>query len=354
MPARRRRTFLNRTVTLQHLADRLHLSRTTISLALSDHPRIAQATKDKVRALARRMGYEPDRVARSLATGRSSLIGVMVPDSTNPYYAEIIRGIEEAARVAQFGVVLANGSYDLELEAARIREMAQVRVAGVIAAPAFNSEKPKLEGAWQALRQSELPLVLVNRQLNPPIFHQVSADNVDGMRLAVEAIASLGHRRVAYVRGVHMTVPTRQRLKAFHRFARMHQFDEDPDLLDYSDIGPRAGYEACKRLWSKLRKKPTAVLTLSDAEAFGVLRYLRELNVRVPEDVSVMGFDGFEVAEFSQVSLSTIETPMHEIGKRTVEILVDTIKNPTPCPQNVVLPVRLRLRESVGPVSHSS
>jgi DNA-binding LacI/PurR family transcriptional regulator len=344
---------LKRTVTLQHIADRLHLSRTTISLALSDHPRIGQTTKDKVRALARRMGYEPDRIARSLATGRSSLIGVMVPDSTNAYYAEVIRGIEEAARIAQLGVVLANGSYDLELEAARIREMAQVRVARVIAAPAFNSEKPKLKGAWHDLRQSNLPLVLVNRQLNPPIFHQVSADNVDGMRLAVEAIASLGHRRVAYLRGIHMTVPTRQRLRAFHHFARKHQFDEDPNLIDYSDIGPRAGYEACKRLWSKLRKKPTAILTLSDAEALGVLRYLHELNVHVPQDVSVMGFDGFEVSEFSQVSLSTIETPMHEIGKRAVEILTDTIKNPSPCPQNVVLPVRLRLRESVGRASRS-
>ena len=119
---------MKRTVTLQHIADRLHLSRTTISLALSDHPRIGQTTKDRVRALAARMGYEPDRIARSLATGTSSLIGVMVPDSTNAYYAEVIRGIEEAARSAQLGVVLANGSYDLEM-ATRIREMAQVRVA---------------------------------------------------------------------------------------------------------------------------------------------------------------------------------------------------------------------------------
>jgi LacI family transcriptional regulator len=93
---------------------------------------------------------------------------------------------------------------------------------------------------------------------------------------------------------------------------------------------------------------------LSDAEALGVLRYLRELNVRVPQDVSVMGFDGFEVSEFSQVSLSTIETPMHEIGKRAVEVLTDTIENPSPCPQNVVLPVRLRLRESVGRAARSS
>lgn len=345
---------MKRIVTLQHIADRLDLSRTTISLALRDHPRIGQTTKDKVLALAARMGYEPDRVARSLATGRSSLIGVMVPDSTNAYYAEVIRGIEAAARSAQLDVVLANGSYDLDLEAARIREMAQIRVAGVIAAPAFNSERPKLEGAWLDLREGSLPFVLVNRQLNPPIFHQVSADNVDGMRLAVEAIAALGHRRVAYLRGVHMTVPTRQRLRAFRHFARIHHFDNDPGLLDFSDIGPRAGYEACKRLWSKLRKKPTAILTLSDAEAFGVLRSLSELNVRVPQDVSVMGFDGFELAAFSQISLSTIETPMYEIGKRTVEVLIETINNPHPCPQNVVLPVRLRLRESVGPAPRSS
>lgn len=335
--------------TLQDIADRLRVSRTTVSLALRDHPRISGPTKSKIFSLAKRMGYEPDRVARSLATGHSSLIGVMVPDSTNVYYSEVIRGIEEAANLAGYSVVLANGSYDLAVEARRIQEMIQLRVAGVIAAPAFRTEKPKLNEFWNGLRSSNFPLVLLNRQLRPAIFHQVSADNLTGMQLAVEAVASLGHRRVAYLYGKRRTVPANQRLAAFRSYARQHHFDGDRALLVPCDIGPRGGYEACREIWSRVKRKPTAIMTLSDAEAFGVLRFLKERGLQVPQDVSVMGFDGFELADYATTTLSTVATPMHEIGMQAVEILIHVL-NKTFSPQSVILPVKLMLRESVGPV----
>jgi LacI family transcriptional regulator len=267
---------LKKRVTLRDIADKLNLSRTTISIALRDHPRIAVATRKKIRALVTKMGYEPDRIARSLATGRSDLIGVMVADSTNPYYADVVRGIEDAARDAGYHVVLANGSYDLEVEASRIREMIRLRAAGIIAAPAFTSEKPRLPRFWEELRKSGFPFLLLNRQLNTPLFHQVSADNVTGVRLAVEALASLGHRRVAYISGRPPLVPIRQRLRAFRRFAQKYGLENDPELFECCELGPRGGYVACCRLWTTLVHKPTAIMALSDAEAFGVLRYLRE------------------------------------------------------------------------------
>lgn len=335
-------------ITLQDIADRLHVSRTTVSLALRNHPRISEHTKIKIFTFAKRIGYEPNRVARSLATGHSSLIGVMVPDSTIVYYSEVIRGIEEAANAAGYGVVLANGSYDLDVEAKRVKEMMQLRVAGIIAAPAFRSEKPRLNEFWNGLRQSNFPLVLLNRQLRPAIFHQVTADNVMGMRMAVEAIAALGHRRVAYLYGKRRTVPANQRLAAFRRYARKYHFDNDRTLLVACEIGPRGGYRTCQQLWSRVKKKPTAIMTLSDAEAFGVLRFLQENGVTVPRDVSVMGFDGFELADYCAITLSTVVTPMHAIGKQAVDTLIHII-NKTFSPQNIVLPVKLMLRESVGP-----
>jgi len=299
----------------------------------------------------KQLRYEPDRVARSLATGRSNLIGVMVTDSTNPYYAEVIRGIEDGAREGNYHVVLANGSFDLELEAGRIQEMMRLRVAGIIAAPAFSSEKPSMPRFWQELRKSRFPFVLVNRQLNPPIFHQVSADNVEGVRLAVGALAALGHHRVAYISGKPTVVPIRQRLAAFRRFARKYGLDNDPELFESCELGSRGGYEACSRLWSKLKHRPTAVMTLSDAEAFGVLRYLREHSVRVPKQVSVMGFDGFEAAKFSHVSLSTVSTPMRQMGREAVKLLIGIIEERIHTRQNIIWPAKLELRESVGPVS---
>ena len=342
---------LKRRIRLQDIADRLSLSRTTISLALRGSPRISESTKRKVCTLARQMGYEPDRVARSLATGHTNLIGVMVPNSTNPYYADIIRGIEDAARAADYSVVLANGSYDTQLEENRMKEMMRLRVAGIIAAPAFVSARPRLNSLWREIRRTNFPLVLVNRRLIPPIFHQVSADIIAGMRIAIATLASLGHHRVAYIHGTPATLPGRQRLTAFRRFARQFGFDRDRSLIEIAGLGAHGGYEACKGLWSRLTPKPSAIMTLSDAEAFGVLRFLREQKVHVPENVSVMGFDGFEAAEFSWVSLSTINTPMHEIGKHAVELLTEAIKNASSHPQNIILPVSLKLRESVGPAT---
>jgi DNA-binding LacI/PurR family transcriptional regulator len=345
---------LKNKVTLQHIADRLHLSRTTISLAVRDHPRISKATKDKIRALVRKMGYEPDLVARSLATGRSSLIGVVVPDSTNAYYSEVIRGIEAAANSAGYSVVLANGSYDLRIEAARMSDMIRIGVAGIIAAPAFTSEKPRLDGFWSELRRNKFPFVLLNRQLKPTVFTQVSADNISGMRMAVDALAFLRHRRVAYLYGKRAMVPARQRLEVFRRFSKMHRFEQDEQLVEACDIGPRGGYEACKRLWAKLRIKPTAIMALSDGEAIGVLRFLKEKGIQVPHEVSVMGFDGFDQSAFTETSLSTVVTPMHEIGKRAVELLHAAIQSGPGSPKTVLLPVKLALRESLGPALYQS
>ena len=335
--------------TLQDIADKLDLSRTTISLALRDHPRISRATKDKVRAVAKKIGYEPNQAARSLATGRSNLIGVLVPDSTNPYYADVFRGIEDAARGADYHVILANGTYDLDCEAERMKELMSLRVSGVIAAPAFRAEKVRLPRFWDELRRSRFPLVILNRQFVPPIFHQVSDDNVSGVRMAIEALASFGHHRVAYISGIPTTVPARQRLAAFRCFARKYGLDSDHELIERAALGPRGGYEACHRLWPAVKKKPTAIMTLSDAEAIGVLRYLREQEVRVPLDVSVMGYGNFDISEYSAVSLSTISTPRREEGKQAVELLIRITHKRPACPQNIILPVRLLLRESVGP-----
>ena len=139
--------------------------------------------------------------------------------------------------------------------------------------------------------------------------------------MAVNAVAFLRHRRVAYLGGKRAMVPARQRLEAFRRFGRMQRFELDEELLEMCDRAVRGGYEACKRLWARLRVKPTAILALSDGEAIGVLRFLKEKGIQVPHEVSVMGFDGFDQSAFTAPSLSTVVTPMHEIGKRAVRAL---------------------------------
>jgi DNA-binding LacI/PurR family transcriptional regulator len=334
-------------VTLQHIGDKLGLSRTTISLALRDHTRISTETKKKVAAMAKRLGYEPDQIARTLATGRSNLIGVVVPNTADHVYAEVFRGIEDAAQKASYNVLLSNGSYNSDHTARRVQEMMKLKVAGVIAAPPFDSPSKPLSSYWKEMKRSGFPVVMLNRELIPPVFHQVTLDNKGGIRLAMEALKSLGHKRVAYVTGAVDMIPIRQRLDAFRQFSEQYGFDRDPELIESSELSARGGYESCSRLWNRLRKKPTAIMVFSDTPALGVMRCLAERSIRIPEQVSVLGYDGTDSSEYSQPSLSTVATPLYEMGREAFQLLTDEMERRHSRPQSVVLPPRLILRESV-------
>src|SRR5262249_9274029 len=226
-------------------------------------------------------------------------------------------------------------------------DMIGLHIGGIIAAPPFRSERPKFPPFWQSLLHDEFHVVLVNRELRPPIFHQVAADYTTGVKSVVEALADLGHNRVGYISGQPAMLPIRQRLAAFKRFTRDHGFDQDLSLYEFSDLTFAGGYEAGQRLWTKLDKPPTAIVAFSDVVAVGLLRYLGERGVAVPDEVSVVSFDGSAVGEFTHISLSTVTTPMYEIGNQAFGLLVGAMAGKFDEPQSLILPVELKLRESV-------
>lgn len=334
-------------VTLQDIGEKLGLSRTTISLALRDHARISEGTKKKVATMAKRLGYEPDQVARTLATGRSSLIGVVVPNTADHVYAEVFRGIEDAAQASDFHVLLSNGTYNGANTAARVREMMSLKVAGIIAAPPFDSPSCPLPAFWKGIKRLGFPVVMLNRELIPPVFHQVTIDNKGGIRLAMEALKSLGHNRVAYITGAVDMIPIRQRLEAFRQFSSHYGLEVDTELIESAELSAQGGYEACARLWGRLKKKPTAIMVFSDAPSLGVMRFLAEHRIRIPEQISVIGYDGTDSSEYSQPSLSTVATPLYEMGREAFKLLKEAMERAQTRPRSIVLPPRLILRESV-------
>jgi LacI family transcriptional regulator len=320
----------------------------TVSLALRDHPRISKETKDRIRVVMDTLGYKPNQLARALATGKSNLIGVIVPNSSDHYYAEVIRAIEDSASAANFHVLLANGSYEMEKYDCRMRDMMGLHLGGIIAAPPFTSEKPRLPEFWRDLLESDFEVVLINRELRPPIFHQVAADYTAGVKMVVDALAERGHQRVAYISGRPAMLPIRQRLTAFKRFARGRGFDRDPSLFECSELSFSGGYEAGRRLWHAPGRKPTAIVAFSDVVAVGLLRFLDEAKIDVPNDLSVVSFDGTAIGEFTHISLSTVITPMYELGKQAFNLLIGAMKGNFSDPQGLILPVELKLRESVS------
>lgn len=342
---------MKKKVTIRDIGNKLGLSAMTVSLALRDHPRISKETKDRIRAEMDKLCYKPNQVARALATGKSNLIGVIVPNSSDHYYAEVIRAIEDSASAANYHVLLANGSYEMEKYADRVRDMMGLHMGGIITAPPFTSEKPELPQFWRGLKNSDFEVVLINRELRPPIFHQVAADYTAGVEMVVKALAERGHQRVAYVSGRPAMLPIRQRLAAFKRFASRQGFDRDKSLFECSDLTFGGGYEAGRRLWNSTIDKPTAIVAFSDVVAVGLLRFLDEEQINVPEDVSVVSFDGTAVGEFTHTSLSTVITPMYEIGRQAFSLLINAMAGNHREPQSLILPVELKLRESIAVAS---
>jgi len=338
-----------RQVTLRDIGKQLGLSAMTVSLALRDSPRISEATKKRVRAATLGLNFEPNQLARALATGRSNLIGVIVPDSTDPAYSEVIRAIEDSASAIGYHVLLCNDSYRMETCTSRVRDLRRLHTRGIIAAPPFTNEKPRLPGLWKDLMGSGFEVVLVNRRLDPPVFHQVAADCTGGVVLVARALAERRHRRVAYISGDPGVLPFRQRRETFERCAREYGFDEDERLFDSGESTCAGGFDACKRLWAANLRKPTAILVSSDTMAVGVLRYLDETGVDVPGQVSIVSLDGTPLADFTHRSLSTVVAPMSEVGRQAFQTLLDAMKGEISEPRSIVLPVELRLRESIGP-----
>jgi LacI family transcriptional regulator len=340
---------MTRQVTLRDIGRQLGLSAMTVSLVLRDSPRISAATKKRVRAAIRRMNFEPNQLAQALATGRSNLIGVIVPNSSDPYYAEVIRAIEDAASAVRYHVLLGNGSYRMETYSEHVRDMRRLHMKGIIAAPPFTSARPRLPAFWRDLQRSDFQVVLINRQLDPPIFHQVAADYMAGVVMLARALAERGHRRVAYISGRPAALPFRQRLETFRRCVREFGFDEDETLVETGELTGAGGYAACRRLWTSNRRKPTAIVASHEIAALGVLRYLGEAGVDVPGQVSVGSFDGTPFADFTHRSLTTVATPRYEIGRQAFLTLLDAMKGHASTPRSLILPVELRLRESLGP-----
>ncbi len=340
--------MVKKKATLRDIGNKLGLSAMTVSLALRDHPRIPESTREKVRAAMRELRYEPNQVARALATGKSNLIGVIVPNSSDPYYAEVIRAIDEAASATGYHVLLSNGSYDMDKYDERVRDMMALHMRGIVAAPPLTSERPRLPRFWQGLLESDFHVVLVNRQLRPPIFHQVAADYMAGVKLVVEALAERGHRRIAYISGTPAMLPIRQRLAAFQRQVKKFHLDWEDSLLECCELTFAGGASAGRRLWAANRRKPTAIVTFSDTVAVGLLKFLHDARIDVPRKVSVVSFDGIAVGEFTHTSLSTVVTPMYEIGKQAFHLLIEAMDGQHTKPQSLILPVKLVLRESIG------
>ena len=306
-------------------------------------------TAERVLRAAEQLGYRPNAVARSLRTARSSSIGVVVPDLTNPLFPPIVRGIEAALAPHGYVLLIVNTDNNLTQEAQLVASLRARSIDGLILATARLSH-PLLE----TLAAGDLPVVLVNRHQEGLPLPSVVPDDAAGIHLAVAHLAGLGHRRIAHIAGPQNTSTGVARLRAFRAAVREHAMDPDPRLVRQGGSWSEA--EGARGLRDLLDSAApfSAVIAGNDMLAVGCYDVLRERGLDSPADLSVVGFNDMPFVDKLQPALTTVHVPQHELGAEAARLLLGQMTDFRREERSELMPVELRVRQSTGPPSRQS
>jgi DNA-binding LacI/PurR family transcriptional regulator len=328
-------------VSIIDLARIAQVSPSTVSRALQDNPRISPERRAEIQALAERLGYRPSQVARSLVTGRTHTLGVVASDVTDPFVAEVLKGVEAAAREAGYGVLIAmsNRNPAEEIEAAEI--LLDHQVDGLIV---ISSRAPERYARFGD-EGERVPLVLLNNEQPGPNIYSVRMDNEAGAREAVTYLHALGHRRIGFVAGPEGGRSSRERLSGYRQGIRACGLDASDELIRHGAGLPEDGHAALDA-FLRLAQPPTAVLCYNDLTALGLLAAAARAGLRVPGDLSVVGYDNIPLSAFAVPPLSTVEQPKAAMGRAAIEVCLAALGG-EPISERI-LSGQLVLRESAG------
>lgn len=335
-----------RPATLREVAAAAGVDPSTVSRALRPETQkmVRPDTVRRVLATVEQLGYRANPFARGLKGQRSMTVGMMLPDLGNPIFPPIVWGIEDGLRANGSVLILANTDRDPAREQTLIEALVQRRVDGLILATA-EREYPLLK----TLLDTELPVVLVNRTVDDSPVSMVTSDDHRGMGLAIKHLVELGHRRIAHVGGAQTASTGFLRYQYFLAWMQSLGLSVDPDLVVTADWFTKdLGAQACERLLDRTQDF-TAIVAGNDLIALGCYRALRARGLSVPDDVSVVGYNGSRWCDEFNPPLTSVHVPKYEIGTRAAELMIDAIESPDPQPISLLLPTSLQIRESTAP-----
>ncbi|MEO6826510.1 MAG: LacI family DNA-binding transcriptional regulator [Microbacteriaceae bacterium] len=323
-------------VTIRDVARAAGVSISTVSRALAAPEQVAEPTRLLVQATAHKMGYRPNRNARSLVTGRSNSIGLVVPDLENPYFGSVCKGVQARARAAGYAVFIADTNEDPAVETEIVQSLIK-QVDGVVLC------SPRGTDAEIAKLVTQTPVVLANRLFEgtPSIIF----DNGGGVRAVLRHLVALGHQRIAYAGGPESSWSNGERTRAFTGYGAEVA---GLDLIELGNFPPffSGGLQAGDLA---IASGATAVVAYNDIMALGLVDRLRQRGLSAPEDLSVTGFDNVAVSTFVRPNLTTVNLPRVQMGRMCVDALLELVHDaPTAQPTVTELPVELMVRQSSG------
>jgi LacI family transcriptional regulator len=333
-------------VTIAKIAELSGVSKATVSRVLNGYPHIRPEVREKVQNVIAETGFQPNHVARLLASDRSNIIGLIIPSGpqivfTDPYFPALTQGISQAAN--QNHQTLALFIFHSEEEG---RETVQhILATGLLDGLIVTADRKENSFVPQLI-EHQMPFVLIGRSENGKQISFIDSDNVSGSYNATKHLIDLGHRRIATIASAQNSAGD-DRFRGYRQALEDHQMAFDSKLVATGDYSLESGYQATQQL---LSEQPDAIFVASDTMALGVLRALREVGLRVPEDVAIVSYDDLPPARQADPPLTTIRQQVGNIGGIAVETLMEYIADPSLPPREVILPTQLIVRASCGAV----
>lgn len=328
--------------TLAELAAAAGVSAMTASRALNDQRGVSRQTRDRIVKLASEMGYVTNRVAQKLSSGQSRVIGVLADHLDNPFISSLVTGVVRAAAAAGNEVLIYSLVDHEKRPTANVLKLLQQFTDGVVALLPYEF------GYVQALTQGRNPVITIDNPREHSEFPSVAADSYGGARKAMSHLAELGHKRIAFVGGAEQLESAIQRHRAYDDAVSVLGLVRDPALVLKGNYSVEGGREAAERLL-RLKKRPTAVFASNDLSAFGVMAVLQDHGLKVPEDISVIGFDDLPASSQMHPTLTTVRQPIEDLGRVAVNTLLAMIAGLHGTTTRVTLPTELIVRQSTSP-----
>ncbi len=334
-------------VTIKDVAREAGVSVGTASQALRGSAVVRETTRRRVLAVAARLRYQPSALARGLVTRRTHTVGLLISDIANPFFIRAVRAVEDVAQENGYNVILCNTDEAPAKETQYLRVLMEKRVDGIILATTAASRRAVREIQWR-----HIPLVLFDRELAGVATHVVKVDGILGGRLATEHLLALGHRRIAIIHGPLDRSTGVERLEGYRATLRAAGLRPDPLLTREGDFKQESGYRWAQALLD-LTPPPTALFCTNNLMTVGALQALLERKVRIPDELSLVGYDDMEWWTLTHPPLTTVGQPVYDLGREAMRLLLTQIgREKGRRPQRIVLKPELILRESCGPPPH--
>ena len=338
-------------VTIYDVAKKAGVGIGTVSRVINNSPQISPRTREKVIKVIRKLKYQPSAMAQGLARKKSNIIACVVPFFTGYFYFEVLNGIQQALSTFGYDLILYNVDKLEKKEEILKRTIRERKVDGVLLISMPISNKLVV-----TFRESKLPIVLVDSCHDA--LDSITIENKEGAFIATEHLINLGHKRIGMINGCLSSVPAINRLEGFK--AALNQYNivyndtfvinvglnGDPEVLYNDGFNKKAGYKAMNQLLALNEDRPTAIFISSDIQATGAIKAIQEHNLKIPNDITIVGFDDIELSEY--LGLTTVHQPMYDMGTLAVNRLMDKIEGKDSNSYKTVFPTKLVIRETCG------